>query len=205
MARRRRRARRRFGAFGGGSKLPLVLGLAAVLALFGASQASASQSAAIFPAPPRGARVLNRSAAYGVHPELKKFLDVWEERGPFDVEIGQIAGYPGGGLRTAADAAGQAAACAVNLSNACDLASTPHGRGGALDLWPVGFGFNPGMSWEQWTPEIKQAFQDIGEFAEAYGLTWGGRWRSDKMPHGDQPHVELKYWRSLPFPPPDYG
>lgn len=156
-----------------------------------------------------GARVLNRSAAYGVHPKLQEFLDLWEQRGPFDIEIGELPGFPGGGLRT--DEAGQAKACSTptsgggTLSSACDLASTPHGRGAALDLWPVGFGFNPYLSWAQWTPEIKAAFETIGEFAEAQGLTWGGRWRSATFPHGDQPHIEMKNWRTLPFPPPNYG
>lgn len=196
---RRQRSRRGFGLLSGGSKWPVLAGILGLLLLAGASGAAAAVTDT------RRARVINRYAARGVHPDLQAFLDWWEQNGPFDVEIGQLDGYPGGGLRTAADAGGQAAACASGLSNACDLASTPHGRGAALDLWPVCCGFSPTLSWEQWTPEIKSAFLTIGQLAESQGLTWGGRWRSTTFPHGDQPHIELPYWRSLPYPPPDYG
>lgn len=197
----RSKSRRRFGGLSlGRSRWPFVLVAVGALLLAGGAAANVAATPQW-----RGARIINREAARGVHPDLQRFLDLWEERGPFDVRIGQLPGFPGGALRTASDAAGQAAACTANLSDACDLASTPHGRGAALDLWPEGVGFNPYLPWDQWTPEVRAAFQTIGEFAEAAGLTWGGRWRSNTFPHGDQPHVELKNWRSLPYPPPAYG
>ncbi len=152
---------------------------------------------------PVSARVRNRWAAAGVHPTLQAFLDWWEQNGPFDIVVGQLSGYPSGGLRTAADAAGQAAACAAGLSEACDIVNTPHGRGAALDLWPAD-SFDPYLSWPSQPQWVKDQFLALGQAAEAFGLTWGGRWRTAKMPYGDQPHVELKNWRSLPFPPPAY-
>lgn len=176
-----------------------VLIVAGVLLLAGGAVNAAAAE------PSRRARVINRQAARGVHPELQGFLDWWEFNGPFDIEIGQLAGFPGGGLRTEADAGGQAAACAADLSAACSIIDTPHGRGAALDLWPVGFGFNPWLPWAQQPAEIKAAFAKIGQLAEVYGLEWGGRWRTAQMPDGDQPHVQMRNWRSLPYPPPAYG
>lgn len=192
-----RSRRRRFGGLGGGSRWPLVLVAVGALLLAGSAAANVAATPHW-----RGARVLNREAARGVHPALQRFLDVWEERGPFDIVIGQLAGFLGGGLRTSD--AGQAAVCAAGLSDACTLVDTPHGRGAALDLWPAE-GFNPYVAWRNQPAEIHAAFQAIGEFAEAYGLTWGGRWRTEKMPDGDQPHVEIRGWRSLPYPPPPYA
>lgn len=180
-------------------KWGVILLVGGLLVLAGGSVSAAAAE------PGRRARVVNRGAARGVHPTLQAFLDYWEQNGPFDVEIGQLAGFPGGGLRTDADSAGQAAACKADLSSACTVADTPHGRGAALDLWPVGFNFNPWLAWAKQPADVKWAFAEIGRVAEEFGLDWGGRWRTDEMPDGDQPHVQMKNWRSLPFPPPAYS
>lgn len=145
-------------------------------------------------------RVLARDTARGIHSQLQMLLDEWEMYGPFDVTIGNLPGFPGGGLRTSE--AGQAAAAAAGLSTASTLASTPHGRGGAIDLWPSDF--NPWLSWEQQPDRMKQKFYEIGAFAKARGFVWGGDWRSATFPYGDQPHIEMAGWRMLPFPPPSY-
>ncbi len=182
-------------------KLAPILIVAGLMLLAG----GAVSQAAAAPSSSSRVRVINRERAAGVHPTMLAFLDYWEVNGPFDVEIGQLPGFPGGALRTAADAGGQAAACEADLSSACTIIDTPHGRGAALDLWPVGMGFNPWTPWRQQPEHIKAAFEQIGLAAERFGLEWGGRWRNEKMPDGDQPHVQMKNWRSLPFPPPNYA
>lgn len=149
----------------------------------------------------RRARVLERYTAHGVHPDLQWLMDEWELYGPFDITVGNLPGFPGGGLRT--DEAGQAAAAGANLSQAATLRNTPHGRGAAVDFWPTDF--NPWIPWAAQPASIKIKFLEIGKFAEARGFEWGGRWRSKTFPDGDQPHVEIIGWRMLPFPPPNYG
>lgn len=152
-------------------------------------------------------RVLMRFRAARVHPSLSALLDAWELEGAHRVVVA-----PDGGVR--GDAARQAQLAVQGLSNAGDLASTPHGRGAALDVWPASFlphvPVTAGGLAARWTPweklpnEVKLDFQTFGLFAEARGFTWGGRWRSATFPNGDQPHVEVKAWRTLPFPPPTY-
>lgn len=40
--------------------------------------------------------------------------------------------------------------------------------------------------------EAPAAFwQALGEEAERVGLTWGGRWKTEKRPEGDRPHVQF--------------
>jgi hypothetical protein len=138
--------------------------------------------------------------AAGVHPGMQALLDAWENEGWFDVMVGEpFAGFPGGGLRTAADAAGQAAACQADLSNACTLADTPHGRGAALDIWPVGFVPTKSHA-EQPLPGMLERMMEFGRWARSKGYEWGGDWADP-----DYPHVQLRAWRSLPFPPPVYA
>lgn len=139
----------------------------------------------------KAARVLKRERAAGVLLPLDELLDAWEREGTHDVEVA-----PDGGYRT--DAAKQASYAADGNSNAVTLAQTPHGRGAGLDVYPVGFVTR--IPWEQQPQEIKLKFAAFGSFAEQRGLEWGGRWRGAKFPNGDQPHVEIKGWRSLPFP-----
>lgn len=140
-------------------------------------------------------RVRNRSRAAGVAPPLETFLDWWEANGPFPILVASD-----GGLRT--DAAKQAALYEAGNTKAATLAQTPHGRGGAIDLHPVGFDPSKAI-----TPEVFAQFRAIGEAAEARGLTWGGRWSRAFPPSkanpfgGDLPHVELPNWAALHYPP----
>lgn len=168
-----------------------VLVVAGLLLLAGGSVAAAAPST-------RRATVYNRWAAAGVHPQMQALLDLWEQEGWFNVEVGTpFAGFPGGGLRVAADAAGQLAACQSGLSNACTLADTPHGRGGALDIWPEGFIPTKSYAEQPGTRELMIAF---GQWAKSKGYVWGGDWANP-----DYPHVEMRNWRSLPYPPPNGG
>lgn len=147
-----------------------------------------------------GGRVLQRENARGVHLELQGLLDAWELEGTHQV---LIPSSPWGGLRTSeADQAGYAGG---GLSGAATLSATPHGRGGALDVWPVEFIHYVNGTWAAVPELVKQKFATFGAFAEARGFVWGGRWRSATLPNGDQPHVEMRAWRSLPFPPPAGG
>jgi hypothetical protein len=136
---------------------------------------------------PSGPRVQNRERAKGAVAALQAFLDWWDANGPFAILVA-----PDGGVRT--DAAKQAMYYEQGNSKARTLEETPHGRGAALDLWPVGF--NPRLKLEA-QPEVKAKFETMGRIAkEQFGLTWGGDWG------WDFPHVEVKNWRrSLPYPP----
>lgn len=152
-----------------------------------------------------GTRVLMRGRADGVHPQLRALLDAWELEGSHVVVVA-----PDGGVRT--DAAKQAGFAAGGMSGAATLATTPHGRGVALDVWPASFlphvPVSSGgvaarwTSWEDLPESVRAEFQAFGEFAERRGLRWGGRWRSATFPNGDQPHVELAQWTTYPFPIP---
>lgn len=144
------------------------------------------------------ARVLNRERAAGVDARLLELLDAWEREGEHDVLVA-----PDGGVRK--DAARQAQLAAGGASNASTLAQTPHGRGGALDVWPVEFEQYVRGSWDAVPRAVKAKFEVFGGFAEARGFTWGGRWRGATFPNGDQPHVEVKNWRQLPYPPSSGG
>lgn len=131
-------------------------------------------------------RVWHRQRAAGVRPELIAFLDAWDSYGeaPFPVVV-----CPDGGLRT--DEAKQHALFVAGKTKAETLANTPHGRGAAVDVAPyrlVKGRYAPDFS-------VKDDFRIIGEFAEALGLVWGGRF------HGffDGPHIQIRDWRSLPM------
>jgi hypothetical protein len=139
------------------------------------------------PGNPKGARVQFRERASGVVPPLQAFLDWWEQQGPFPVLVA-----PDGGLRF--DEAKQRKYYEQGLSKAATLADTPHGRGAALDLWPVGF--QPAKKLDE-QPDIKKKFTEMGRIAKTqFNLTWGGDWG------WDYPHVEVKNWRKLyPYPP----
>lgn len=152
-------------------------------------------------------RVLELDRAHGVHPSLLELLASWEREGSHDVVVA-----PNGGLRT--DARLQAALASGGASAASTLRSTPHGRAAALDVWPVSFlahvpraqggTASRWTSWEALPADVREAFAAFGRFAEVRGFVWGGRWRGKTFPHGDQPHVELREWRTMPFPPPVY-
>ena len=146
--------------------------------------------------------VQRRELAAGVHPQLQALLDDWNANGTHPVRIGD-----NGGLRT--DSLIQQAIAASGLSKATNLATTAHGRGAALDVWPVGF--NPNASFAS-QPAMMALMQVFGEFAEARGYKWGGRWqikftpeqKAGLAPPGDWPHVEMPDWVALPYPPPNY-
>ena len=144
-------------------------------------------------------RVSGLDRAKGVHPELIQLLQAWNISGEFDVQVSPS----GGGLRKSLQDTEFG-------SNATNLAETPHGRGGALDVWPIGFDpYKTLMS----QPYVMEQMRIFGHFAKAKGFVWGGDWQNFKVtdaqkrgidPPGDWPHIEMKNWRSLPFPPPEY-
>ena len=131
----------------------------------------------------------------GVCPAVCAFALWWAEHGPFPATID-----PTGGVRTEAQ---QAELYAAGRSKAKTLAETPHGRGGALDLYParVTAGRVAGIYLPTDGAASLERFARYGELAEAHNLIWGGRWLKAFPPHGDCPHVELPSWRDLPFPP----
>lgn len=148
-----------------------------------------------------GARILRPELSAGLRPELLDFLAWWELHGAFDLVIaGPDALWtwvPRGGVRQGPDdEATQAAAFKEGLTLAKTLADTAHGRAAALDAWPVGF--DPRIPWERQPATMKLKFAAYGAAAEARGLRWGGRWVSFGGGAGDQPHVEVPHWRTLP-------
>jgi hypothetical protein len=151
-------------------------------------------------------RILHRGRAKGVHPRLMDLLEAWETHGSHIIVVA-----PNGGLRT--DAALQAKFAATGQSGASTLDRTPHGRGAALDIWPLQFlehvpASSGGVAtkwttWQALPAFVKLQFQAFGEFAEKRGFKWGGRWNGPRFPNGDQPHVEIPDWQHLPFPLPE--
>lgn len=154
-----------------------------------------------------GKNVFDRHLAAGVHPSLIALLDLWDKEGWFPVRVSSWSG----GLRT--DAAAQAAQAAGGLSNATTLKQTPHGRGAALDIWPLGFNPNAATLSEQ--PEAMDRMYQFAEWAKSKGGFVAGKdWVNFKTtpaqkagadPAGDWPHLEIANWQSLPYPPPNYG
>jgi len=141
-------------------------------------------------------RVRNRKRLNGtLDPRLTAFLDWWDAHGPFMVTVGVD-----GGLRT--DEARQEQLFAEQKTHARTLAATPHGRRGAVDLWPykpesVAAGtFVPDFDVDN--PETLARYRAMGEAGKRMGLVWGGDFKSLK----DLPHFEVPDWRTLPFPPP---
>lgn len=162
--------------------IPLIIAVAALLLLTsGGAQAVKNLTR----------KVKNRENAEGCDARLQAALDAWEAQGEFDIVVADE-----GGLRT--DEAEQEKLFASGLSRAANLASTAHGRGAALDLYPDGF--DPHRSWaEQPLGEqmVKGYFYAMATFFESRGLVWGGRWKG----FPDWPHFEVPDWQSLPFPP----
>lgn len=154
-------------------------------AVLGASKAAASASSG---------RVQQRQRAAGCLQPIQDALDAWEREGTHDVLIA-----PDGGLRV--DEEKQARYAAQGNSNAATLEDTPHGRGAAADVYPVSFLPHLQKRWEDVPASVQLEFATFGRFCEARGLVWGGRWRGKTFANGDQPHIEIPNWRSLPFPP----
>lgn len=150
--------------------------------------------------PGMGATVYDREVADGVHPDLQRLLDLWEQEGSFDIRVAS-------GVRTQAE---QTQNYQLGLTRASDVSTTPHGRGAALDIHPVGF--NPNACFAS-QPGMLDLMNQFGQWAESQGFVWGGRFSGYYSPAcktidnvtGDRPHVELKGWQSLPYPMPDYS
>jgi hypothetical protein len=171
----------------------IVLGAGAVVVAGGAAAAALSSRAG------------HRENLRGVHPALVWLYDKWGAEGTHDAVIapGDDGNWPyPGGLRT--DASSQADAAAGGLSKATTLEQTPHGRGAAIDVWPKGFDPHRGFNVAGQLPGAELLMRAFGEWAEVqvhpdgWRYRWGGHF-------GDEPHIELLDWESLPFPPPDYG
>jgi hypothetical protein len=142
-------------------------------------------------------RVYHRERADGVDGRLLGFLDSWAKTGPFAIVVPEF-----GGLRTLAQqqelyARGRTKPGRI-VTNAKSVADAPHGRGAAIDVAPFRKDAKSGL----YAPYYEDvgAFHTIGAFAEAMGLEWGGRWRTDTFPDGDQPHIQVPNWRLLPIP-----
>lgn len=181
-------------------KTPEVIALGAgIVVVTGASSVAAAALTS-------NGRVGHIECADGTHPGLRALLRAWCDAGTHDVDVAPASTdwTPPGGLRT--DESEQAAAASSGLSNATTLATTPHGRGCALDVWPVDF--NPRRGFDT-QPGMEQMMRLFGEWAEnqvvtvdgvTSTFTWGGRFSRP-----DLPHVEIKGWQHLPYPPPAYG
>lgn len=153
------------------------------------------------------ARILHLERARGVHPRMLVLLLDWAKHGPFDIAVAMH-----GGVRT--DPGVQTMLSGGGMSAASTLKVTPHGRAGALDLWPLGFlAYVPKSfggtaarwgTWEGLPQLIRDQFAELGRFSKALGFKWGGDWVGKSYPNGDQPHHELADWQRLPFPPPTY-
>ncbi len=152
-------------------------------------------------------KILHLERARGVHPRMLVLLQKWVVDGPFEIAVGLY-----GGLRT--DPSVQTLLSGSGMSAANSLRVTPHGRGGALDLWPVTFlehvpvaSGGTAKRWTTWEglPQlVRDQFAAIGSFSENLGFKWGGRWVGQSYKNGDQPHHELADWGRLPFPAPAY-
>lgn len=143
---------------------------------------------------PFSAMVHNKDRANGAHAELRKLLEDWEREGTHEVTVAVD-----GGLRWGLDAEQkQKGFFDAGLSKAATLKQTPHGRGAALDVHPVGFNPNAGFDTQ---PGMREKFVSFGTWAESKGFTWGGRFGSFGK-DGDLPHIEIKNWATrFAYPP----
>lgn len=148
-------------------------------------------------------RVRNRKRLNGtLDPRLMAFLDWWDAHGPFMVTVGVDGGWRADEAKQASLYAQGRTAPGSIVTNAKTLADTPHGRRGAVDLWPykpesVAAGtFVPDFDVER--PETLARYRAMGEAGKRMGLVWGGDFKTLR----DLPHFEVPDWRSLPYPPP---
>lgn len=139
-----------------------------------------------------GAKVFHRERLQGVHPKLVAFLDWWERNGDFPLVVTS-------GVRTEAEqralyAQGRTTAGSI-VTNAASASQTAHGRGGAIDVYPAVLNATgtavAAVQDKDWTK-----FQLIGERAKAFGLAWGGDFKTLR----DGPHLEVPGWQSIPMP-----
>lgn len=181
----------------------LVIGAGAVAAVAYLFRDQIYQTISPVVAKVKGNQVSGRAYAVGVHPALIGLLDLWDEQGWFPITVAPpfkmaSGDYISGGLRT--DAAVQGEAQAEGLSKAGDLYSTPHGRGAALDIYPVGF--DPHQNFDN-QPEMAGLMAQFGSWASQQ--TVQGFSFYPGINFGDYPHIEIKGWQSLPFPSPGYA
>lgn len=141
------------------------------------------------------ARVFARERLDVVHPDLRALVLKWEQEGTFHV-------YVASGLRTAEE---QLELFRQGLTRAMAPTDSPHGRAAAVDIHPLGFDDAKCFNAQPWALVLMNRF---GEWAESHGAVWGGRFSGFYGPcrevEGDRPHIELKGWRAMPYPPPDY-
>jgi hypothetical protein len=142
-------------------------------------------------------KVLRIERANGVDGRLMGALEAWEQHGPFVIMVGKD-----GGVRDDEDL--QAELYSQGLTKASTLERTPHGRGGALDLWPVVDGVPVFANHSNETAEGRNQnakelalYQEMGTWFKRMGFVWGGDWKGLR----DYPHVEIANWTSLPYPP----
>ncbi len=169
-----------------GGQAALLAGLVAVAGAGGVAAFSALGPAAPTPALPTFRRWHHADRAAGVLPELLALMAEWDALGPFDLVVVEH-----GGVRwTEAE---QRALAERGVSKAWSLAATPHGHRAGLDAAPWERDPRTGLWGPAWGAAAK--FSTWGEFAEARGFTWGGRFRSIQ----DEPHVEIPGWETLPL------
>jgi hypothetical protein len=127
------------------------------------------------------------------HPKLVAFFAWWGAHGPWPITI-----PASGGIRS--DSLEQARLFAEGFTKARLLIDTPHGRGCAADAYPAILDptsrFVAGVRNDAKDPRAAKMFAQYGALAETHGLTWGGRWTFQ-----DLPHVEVPGWRDTPYPP----
>lgn len=140
---------------------------------------------------PAPRQIVYRQRADGVDGRLQAFLDDWSRNGLFDIGIGMD-----GGVRT--DALKQMNYFLAGKSKAKFLSETPHGRGGAVDVYPIINGKWRGATTADGNlPEVRALFKQIADFAKSrHGLKWGGDFTS----FYDGPHLEVPDWKKLPMP-----
>jgi peptidoglycan L-alanyl-D-glutamate endopeptidase CwlK len=76
------------------------------------------------------------------------------------------------------------------VTQAESAATSPHGRGAALD-----FAVLDQLRRPTWDYGAVGMYNVVGNIAKTQGLVWGGDFR-----HPDRPHIELASWKELPFP-----
>lgn len=161
---------------------------AIVIAAVGAAVAASATAVAGLAMYGTGGLVQGRSRCNTVDQRLQAFLDGWAKDGPFGLFV------PVDGARRT-DEALQAKLYAEKRSNAKTLAETPHGRGGALDLYPVVDGKTLGLGDPQGAAmaEYLRYAGVIAARAKLAGFKWGGDFKSLK----DWPHVEVPDWKTV--------
>lgn len=146
-------------------------------------------------------------------PLMQRFADAWQREGTFDLTVPEGGGDRDDALQLVDFAKGRRQLddgtwVITNLAKVVTFARTAidsaHGHRAAGDLHPVRTTFAtnglPATVYmgDEEDPIVRtealRLFQLLGEFAEAHGFEWGGR-----FPHYDGPHVQVPHWRTLPL------